>query len=200
MSRQGRRAPTKKYPARAVHLRRSGPFSQLARRAQRRIGGATTPGKIAAGIAGATGTSSAGLSAFAIFRTTSAHAVPNEMWVALVALAASTGLISSLGLILEYRLRKLDIEARSTEAQSAAELRKCLPGNTPDCPGEGRQGEPGSADNYREIILANALYLSVEQNGVQLADKTHEQLYGLAPRPHTRRSSPTGTLPSASMR
>ena len=144
----------------------------------------TTPGKIAAGIAGATGTGSAGVSALAVFRMSSAHDVPNGMWVALVALAAATGLVSSLGLILEYRLRKLDIEARSKEAQSAAELRKAYQ-EIHRTVLEKAAGEPGSADSYREIILANALYLSVEQNGVQLADKTHQYLYGLATRrPH----------------
>jgi hypothetical protein len=144
----------------------------------------TTLGKIAAGIAGATGTGSAGVSVFAVFRMSSAHDVPDGMWVALVALAAATGLVSSLGLILEYRLRKLDIEARSKEAQSAAELRKAYQ-EIHRAVLEKAAGEPGSADSYREIILANALYLSVEQNGVQLADKTHQHLYGLTTRrPH----------------
>lgn len=71
----------------------------------------TTPGKIAAGIAGATGTSSAGVSAFAMFRMSSPHAVPNGMWIALAALAGAMGLVSSLGLILEYPAQGLDIEA-----------------------------------------------------------------------------------------
>lgn len=143
----------------------------------------TTPGKIAAGIVGATGTGSAGISAFAVFRMTSMHAVPNGMWAALVALAIATGLVGSLGLILEYRLKKLDIEAQSKEAQSAAELRKARL-EIHRTVLEKAAGEPGSADSYRKIILANALYLSVEQNGVQLADKTHEHLYSLTPLPY----------------
>jgi hypothetical protein len=138
----------------------------------------TTLGKITAGIAGATGTSSAGVSAFAVFRMSSAHAVPGGIWAALVALAAATGLVSSLGLILEYQLRKLDIGARAKQAQSAAELRKAYL-EIHRTVLEKAASEPASADSYREIIIANALYLSVEQNGVQPADKTHEHLYGL---------------------
>ena len=39
-------------------------------------------------------------------------------------------------------------------------------------------GEPGSAADYRDLILADALHLAVEQNSVRPADRTHGQLYG----------------------
>ena len=189
MSHQGRRAPLRSVQlGRCMSDARNYSASWLAERSGGSVPSAT-PGKIAAGIAGATGTGSAGVSAFAVFRMSSAHAVPDGMLAALVALTVATGLVSSLGLILEYRLKKLDIQTRSREAQSAAELRKAYV-KIHRTVLEKAAGEPGSADSYREIILANALYLSVEQNGVQLADKTHEHLYGLAPAPRTRAAQP----------
>jgi hypothetical protein len=70
----------------------------------------TTLVKIAAGVVGSTGTCSLGISAFAVFRLTTAQAVPSGMWAALVMLVAAAALVSSLGLILEYRLKELSIE------------------------------------------------------------------------------------------
>ena len=139
----------------------------------------TTIGKIAAGIAGATGTSSLGISAFAVFRVTSAHAVPGMMWASLVALGTATVLVSCLGLALEYRLKKLGVEERSKEAQSAAELQKVRL-EIHRTVMEKAAGEPGSAQSYRELIIADALHLSVEQSGARLAGRTHEHLYGPA--------------------
>src|SRR6185437_12199938 len=143
---------------------------------------------------GATGTGSAGISAFALFRMTLTHAVvPDGMWAALVALVAATGLVGSLGLILEYRLKKLDVEVQSKEAQSAAALRMARL-EIHRTVLEKAAGEPGSADSYRKIILANALYLSVEQNGAQPGDKTHEHLYSLTPHSRTWLTHPAGEL------
>lgn len=143
----------------------------------------TTLGRITAGVAGTAGTSSIGVSAFATIRMASAHAVPAGIWLALAALAAAAALTGSLGLILEYRLRKL-------EAQSATELKKARL-DMHRTVLEKAAGEPGSAQSYRELILADALYLSVEQNGAQLTDKTHEHLYG----PGRGGPSPAGELP-----
>jgi hypothetical protein len=140
----------------------------------------TTLGKIAAGIAGTTGTGSLGISALAVFRMSSAHAVPSGMWATLVALSAATVLVSSLGLILEYLLKKLEVEARNREAQAAAELKKTRLEMYRTVL-EKAAGEAGSTQNYRELILADALHLSTEQNGVHLADQAHEHPHGRSP-------------------
>jgi hypothetical protein len=137
----------------------------------------TTSGKIAVGIAGATGTSGLGVTAFGILRISSAHPVPTGLWVALAILIATTALISSLGLIFEYKLKKLGVEAQGREAQSAADLQKArLEMHRTVL--EKAAGEPESAQSYRELIIADALHLSVEQNGARVADRTHAQLYG----------------------
>jgi hypothetical protein len=136
----------------------------------------TTLGKIATGIAGTTGTSSVGVSAYAVFRMTSAHGVPGGIWVALVALGVATAVVSSLGLILEYKLKKLEVEVQSKEAQLDQELKKTRL-ETHGIVLAKAASEPGSAASYRELIIANALYLAVEQNGAQPTDRTHGRLY-----------------------
>lgn len=138
----------------------------------------TSLGKFAVGIAGTTGTSGLGVTGFAVLRMTSVHAVPGGgVWAALATLGAATALVGPLGLILEYRLRKLDLEERGKEAQSAADLQKARL-EMHRVVLEKAAGEPGSAQSYRELIIADALHLSVEQNGVRLADRTHVHLYG----------------------
>jgi hypothetical protein len=140
----------------------------------------TTLSKITAGLAGVTGTSSAGISVFAVLRMTQAHAVPPVAWIALVASAVTTVLLGGLGLVLEFKLRKLDAVARHAEAQSEAELKK-IRFEAHRVLLEKAAGEPQNAQSYRDLILADALYLSVEQNGTQPADKTHGQLYSTGP-------------------
>jgi hypothetical protein len=44
--------------------------------------------------------------------------VPGGVWVALVALAAVTVVVSHLGLVLEYMLKKLEVEAWNKEAEA----------------------------------------------------------------------------------
>jgi hypothetical protein len=140
----------------------------------------TTLGKVAAGIATTAGTGGLGVTAFAVFRITSAHAVPGGAWAVLAALGVATAFVSSLRLVLDYRLRKLDSEARSKEMQSAADLQKTRL-EIHRTVLEKAAGEPQSAPNYRELIIADALHLSVEQNGAQLADRTHKDLYSPQP-------------------
>jgi hypothetical protein len=105
--------------------------------------------------------------------------VASELWIVSAALVGAAALISSLSLILDYRLKKLTAQNQDKQATAAAELQKerlaihrtVL---------EKAAGEPGSAASYRELIIADALHLSVEQNGSRLADRTHERLYGPA--------------------
>jgi hypothetical protein len=137
----------------------------------------TTAGKIAAGIAGMTGTGSLGITAAALTRVASAHTVPAGIWVALASLWAATVTVAGLGLVLDYRRARLEIAARSREAQSRAELQGTRLAMYQVLV-EKSAGEPGSAMDYRELILADALHLAVEQNSVRPADRTHGQLYG----------------------
>jgi hypothetical protein len=112
----------------------------------------------------------AGLSGFAVFRMASAHAVPGGVWATAVALAVVTALTGCLGLVLEYRIRKLELQSSTDLRKARLDMHRTLL--------EKAAGEPGSAQNYRDLILADALYLSVKQNGAQLTDKAHQHLYG----------------------
>jgi hypothetical protein len=67
-------------------------------------------------------------------------------------LVVATALISCLGTLLDYRLNKF---AAELQKERLAAHRTML---------EKAACEPASADNCRKLILANALYLSVEQN------------------------------------
>jgi len=138
---------------------------------------ATTTGKIAAGIAGLTGTGSLGVTAAALARLASAHAVPAGIWVALVSLSAATVMVAGLGLVLDYLRASLEIAARAAEARSRAALEGSRLAMYQTLV-EKSAGEPASAACYRELIIADALHLAVEQKGVQPADRTHGQLYG----------------------
>jgi hypothetical protein len=130
------------------------------------------PGKIAITVAGTTGTG-LGAALFAVCRITSARDVPAGLWAALVALIMSTALISALGPILDYLARKLEIETRSKQAASAAELQKTRLEMYRTVL-EKSADEPDNVTTYRELITADAVHLSVEQSGVRLAD--HSQL------------------------
>lgn len=84
----------------------------------------TTTGKVAAGIAGMTGTSSLGIAVAALARIASAQAVPTGIWAVLAWLSAATVAVAGLGLVLDYERAKLEIEARAGVARSRVDLEK----------------------------------------------------------------------------
>jgi hypothetical protein len=109
-----------------------------------------------------------------------AHDVPAGMWAVLAALAALTVVVAGLGLVLDYWRDRLELKVRAQDAQAHAsreqgrlELYRVLV--------EKSASEPASAASYRALILADALHLAVEQNGVRPADRTHGQLFGEIP-------------------
>jgi hypothetical protein len=121
---------------------------------------------VAAVVAGTTGTSGLGIIGLAVARLYSGHPVPNGLWAVSASLVVATALISCLRTFLDYRLKKL---AAELQKERLAAHRTML---------EKAACEPGSAESYRMLILADALYLSVEQNGSQPIDRTHAQLFG----------------------
>lgn len=123
-------------------------------------------GKVAAGIAGTTGTSGLGIIGVAVARLYSGHPVQDGLWAVSASLVVATALISCLSIFLDYRLKKF---AAELQKERLATHRTML---------EKAACEPSSAEDYRKLILADALYLSVEQNGSQPVDRTHAQLYG----------------------
>jgi hypothetical protein len=144
---------------------------------------ALTVGKVTAGVAGAAGASSLGVAVCAALRVipvraAAAHARPEPvMWLAAASLATAGLVLGCLGVILDYRVKKLEIAARSAQARAQAELQRMRLDMHRGVLDKAT-GEPGSAAQYRELIIADALYLSVEQNGMRLADRTHRHLYG----------------------
>jgi hypothetical protein len=124
-----------------------------------------------------TGTGSLGVTAAALIRTASAHAVPTGVWIVLTVLSAATILVTGLGLILDYRRGQLEIAARAEDARAQAEQKKTRLEMYQTLM-EKATGEPDSAASYRDLILADALHLAVEQNGTRPADRTHGRLYG----------------------
>lgn len=137
----------------------------------------TRAGKVAAGIAGATGTGTLGIAVAALARVAGAHIAPAGLWTSIVALAAGGVLVAWLGLVLDYRRDRLELKARAADAQARAE-RETARLEMYRVLVEKSAGEPVSAAGYRALILADALHLAVEQNGVRPADQTHGQLFG----------------------
>jgi hypothetical protein len=132
-----------------------------------------TAGKVAAGIAGATGTGTLGVTVAAMGRMAWARALPAGMWAVLAALVVTAAM---LGVVLDYWRDRLELKARAEDAQARAEqgkvrleLYRLLVEKSAD--------GPESAASYRALILADALHLAVEQNGVRPADRTHGQLF-----------------------
>ena len=126
--------------------------------------------KLAAGVAGTAGIGSTGVLAKALVRIAMSHAVPVAMWWVMTLLIAVPAAVASLALILGYRQKKVEIE-------SAADLEKTRQGMYRVLL-EKSAGEPASSANYRELIDADALHLSVERSGAQLTDQTHRHLCG----------------------
>jgi hypothetical protein len=127
-------------------------------------------GKLAAGIAGMTGAGSMSVFAGASARFTAAHAVPVAIWAVTAGLITVTGAVAALALILAFRQRKLEIESAAELEKARQEMYRTVL--------EKSAAEPGAAASYRELIIADALHLAVEQNGVHPADQTHRHLYG----------------------
>jgi hypothetical protein len=123
-------------------------------------------GRITIGMAGATGTSGFGLAACRI----ASHGGAAEAWVVLTASFVTTGLVATLGLILNYRLGKLALQAQAASARHGADLRRMrleIQRSILDRIQEGTKG----AKAYRTMATADALYLSVEQQ-VTMASTT----------------------------
>lgn len=126
-------------------------------------------GKITAGIAGAAGTGNLGVTLAALIRPAAAHVLPTGIWIVLAVLSSATVLIAGLGLVLDYRRGRLELGAQAEEQKTRLEMYQTLV--------EKASGEPGNASSYRDLILADALHLAVEQGAVQPADQTHLRLY-----------------------
>jgi hypothetical protein len=127
----------------------------------------TNVGRVSAGAVATTGVSSLGLTAFAVFRLTAEPGTPAASWAELAGLGAAAACVSSLWLVLDYRLRKLDAQTRGRALQAAAELQlgrlrlhRALMDKA--------AAQPQLAAAFRELIIANARYLSVEQNAEPL--------------------------------
>jgi hypothetical protein len=136
----------------------------------------TTAGKIATGIAGVTGTSSLGITAAALTRIASAQAVPTGVWVVLAWLSTTTVAVAGLGLVLDYERAKLEITARAGVVRSRADLEAARLAVYRGLVEKSAEAA-GTAASYRDLVLADALHLAVEQNGVRPADRTHGRLY-----------------------
>lgn len=136
--------------------------------------GSIAPRKIVAGIAGTTGVGGLGVTSFALYRAASTHHVPVGIWVAAVALVASTAIVTCLGLVLDYLLKRL-------QAREATELQKTRLDMIQTVL-QKAASEPASAQDYAQLLDAAARLFSVEQNGAQLADRTHAELYRPGPR------------------
>jgi hypothetical protein len=141
-------------------------------------------GRLTAGIAGGLGTGSAGVFALAAFRLSWGHAAAPGAWSAgapgawgaAAALALAGTLTGSLGLVLGYRLRSQELRAATDLTRTRLDMHRVVM--------EKAAGEPASARSYRELILADAVYLSVEQNRARLPGQARRHLYGRGQRRH----------------
>jgi hypothetical protein len=135
----------------------------------------TKAGKIATGIAGMTGTSSLGITACALTRIASAQAVPTGIWVVLAWLSTTTAAVAGLGVVLDYERAKLEIAARAGAVRSRADLEAARLAMYRGLVEKSAEAA-GTAARYRDLVLADALHLAVEQNGGQPAGRTAGQL------------------------
>ena len=99
-------------------------------------------------------------------RIASAQAVPTGIWAVLAWLSATTVAVAGLSLVLDYERAKLEIEARVGVVRSRADLERArlmvYRGLV-----EKSAEAAGTAASYRDLVLADALHLAVEQNDVR---------------------------------
>jgi hypothetical protein len=134
-----------------------------------------TVGKLAAGIAGTAGAGSMGVLAEVLSRFAAARAVPPAMWAVLAGLVGATAVVAALALLLDYQRQKLEIQSSAELAKTRQAIYRPLL--------EKSAADPASAASYRELIIADALHLAVEQNGELPAGQTHHHLLGEGPAP-----------------
>ena len=122
-------------------------------------------GKVAAGLSVATGTVTVAMAAPGLGRLASVQTMPPMTWLVLATLLVVAGVIVSLGLILDYRQARLQIETvaelrRARQEMYRVLLEKSTSGQATDM-------------NYRELIAMDALHLAVEGDMPSVAPR-HE--------------------------
>lgn len=118
--------------------------------------GPMTPKKLGTRTAAAAGIGSLGVLVEALARISAAHPVPAGIWAVMIGLVVVTATVSGLALILDYRVKKLEIELAAALRRSRQEMYRAVL--------EQAAGDPASAVIYRELIVADALHLSAERN------------------------------------
>jgi hypothetical protein len=121
-------------------------------------------GKVATRAAGTVGTGSLGVSVFMVLRMTLTRDVTLGIWAITIGLGAAVGVVSCLRLVLEYMLRKLEVEVESRKAQSAAELRRARLEVHRAVMEKAMEQPSLDAQGYQELILVDALHLSAEED------------------------------------
>lgn len=136
----------------------------------------TTAGKFTAGIAGMTGAGSLGLTTTVVARIASVHAIPAEIWAVLALLSVTTAVVAGLGLVLDYECAKLALDVQAGTARLRADLERDRMAAYRGLV-EKSTDAAGDVSSFRDLLLADALHLAVEQNGVRPTDRTHGRLY-----------------------
>jgi hypothetical protein len=139
--------------------------------------------KAAAGTAGGLGVVGV------VARAAVGHGLPPAAWVAVVVVAVGSAVVTGLALVLDYRRARLEIAAQAAESKSRAILQLYRMEMYRELVGKA-SGEPASAASYRELILADALHMAIEEDKVSPSDKTHGHLYGAGPGSRTNSGSP----------
>jgi hypothetical protein len=106
----------------------------------------------------------------ALVRVTALHAVSAATWVVMAALIAVPALVAGLGLIVGYRLRRLEVESAAELERARQEMYRVLLEKSV-------AAAAGSAD-HRELINADTLHLLAERNGTQPDGRMHGHLGG----------------------
>ena len=87
------------------------------------------------------------------------HAVPTATWVMIAALIAMPVLVACLGLVVGYRLRKLEVESATDLEKARQEMYRALLV-------ESATAAISSAD-HRELINADTMHLLAERSDAQ---------------------------------
>jgi hypothetical protein len=116
-------------------------------------------GRVTVGMAGLTGTSGLG---FTAFRMASDRSGIAETCIVLTTSFVMAGLVAALGIVFNYRLGKLTLQVQAASAERGDDLRRMrleLQRLILDKIQEGTKG----AQAYLTMVTADALYLSTEK-------------------------------------
>jgi putative protein kinase ArgK-like GTPase of G3E family len=127
-----------------------------------------TAGKLAVGVTGTAGAGSMGALVEVLVHIATLHAVSTATWVMVAILAAMPVLVACLGLVVGYRLRRLEVESAADLEKARQEMYRALL--------EESAATAISSADHRELIDADTMHLLAERSDIQPNGRSYRRI------------------------